>query len=71
MLSRALPMRELHRQKLLAEAAHERRLDQLVPTPPGTTHGLLQHFADLRQGIATALLSLRPARHLASPAITH
>lgn len=68
MLSHALPMRELQRQEFLAEAAHERRLAQLVPTGPLENRDASQRRAALRQRLVTVLTSLRPAPHLRSPA---
>ena len=62
MHSHALPLRELQRQEVLAEAPYERQLDQLAPTRS------LEHLGALRQRLVTVLTSLRPAPHLRSPA---
>ena len=66
MHSHALPLCELHRQELLIEAAYERRLEQLNPVVAAESQRLWRVMADVRQGIATALASLRPAAHLPS-----
>ena len=71
MHSHALPLRELQRQELLAEAAHERQLDQLGPTAAPEHHDIWSGIAGLRQHITSTLASLRPALHLSSQATTN
>lgn len=63
MHSHALPMLELRRQELLAEAARERRLEQLVrPASADVRPGRLG-LAALVHRLSNTLARLHPAAH--------